>query len=494
MTEFEYLQWRVDQLAKALLFARGGKGVGTGTAVVPAPVNEACPIDVSQFPGTNFGSKLQNAINSLPATGGVLDCRCMTGAQSIASTVTVPVKCQILFGASEISIPTGVTAFQVTGGLESGAYGSVFDGCGYATRFLVGSGATAFDIACQQVTVRRLLFAFQASNAANRGIVLRANSHDYRLEELLFDGFGLSIGTDAGRALDITTSYKGLADKCAFLNFAIGAKLNGTDPDIAACNDDAFRKCRFHNCDVGLDADDFQDLFVQDCIFEDCHTGFHCVAGYTGIFSGNHWEQQNVATDYDVVIDTGIFLAFLGDHFATSGSGGGIGRNIRYSDPNPGFAVHVIACFLSSGCHTPSGGSIDEVECYEAGGAGNTGSFSPNVVTWLQGRLTSARFRIAKSQDVVAANDLSLGYRGNQFTITGNTQINAVVTADWEPGSSITLIFTGTPTVKHNTAGGAGTAVLLLAGSVDLVVAAANTVLRLEYDGTQWQETSRKIP
>ena len=33
---------------------------------------------------------------------------------------------------------------------------------------------------------------------------------------------------------------------------------------------------------------------------------------------------------------------------------------------------------------------------------------------------------------------------------------------------------------------------MLLAGSVDLV-AAANTVLTLMYDGTNWQEVSRKV-
>lgn len=102
------------------------------------------------------------------------------------------------------------------------------------------------------------------------------------------------------------------------------------------------------------------------------------------------------------------------------------------------------------------------------------------------------RFSEDKGADVTAANNLTLGAGGNTFVITGNTQINAITTASWQAGSHITLIFTGTPTVKHNTAGGAGTAVLFLAGSVDLV-AANNTVLCLVYDGTQWQETSRKV-
>ena len=68
---------------------------------------------------------------------------------------------------------------------------------------------------------------------------------------------------------------------------------------------------------------------------------------------------------------------------------------------------------------------------------------------------------------------------------------NAITTANWQSGSRVTFIFSGTPTVKHNTAGGAGTARIFLQGSADLVCA-ANTVLDLVYDGTQWQEVSRK--
>lgn len=115
------------------------------------------------------------------------------------------------------------------------------------------------------------------------------------------------------------------------------------------------------------------------------------------------------------------------------------------------------------------------------------------TVNDTQQRVTiNNRFETAKWANIAAANDLTLGWDWNLFTITGNTQINAITTANRQAGSMITLIFTWTPTVKHNTAWWAGTAVLFLAGSVDLT-AAANTVLCLIYDGTQWQETSRKV-
>lgn len=97
-----------------------------------------------------------------------------------------------------------------------------------------------------------------------------------------------------------------------------------------------------------------------------------------------------------------------------------------------------------------------------------------------------------KGIDIVAANNLALGEDGNSFKITGNTTINAIFASTWQPGAEVTLMFTGTPTVKHNTAGSAGTAKMFLSGSADLT-AANNTVLTLIYDGTQWQEKSRKV-
>lgn len=102
----------------------------------------------------------------------------------------------------------------------------------------------------------------------------------------------------------------------------------------------------------------------------------------------------------------------------------------------------------------------------------------------------SSRVALAKGATVAAANDLSLGFAGNLFHISGATQINAIATAYWQAGSEITLIFDSTPIVKHNTAGGAGTAVLLLASGADFT-AAANDTLVLVYDGTSWYEKRR---
>jgi len=93
---------------------------------------------------------------------------------------------------------------------------------------------------------------------------------------------------------------------------------------------------------------------------------------------------------------------------------------------------------------------------------------------------------------VAAANNLTLGL-GNVNIVSGATQINAITTSGWQAGSSpVYLVFSGAPLVKNNTAGGAGTATILLAGRTDFQ-AAAGDVLAILFDGTNWYETNRTL-
>ena len=92
-----------------------------------------------------------------------------------------------------------------------------------------------------------------------------------------------------------------------------------------------------------------------------------------------------------------------------------------------------------------------------------------------------------------SATTVTLPQDGNIFSITGNTTINGIVTTNWQAGSEVTFIFASNPTVNHASgAPGTNAVSLLLSGSANLS-AAANTVLQLVYDGTNWQETGRKV-
>jgi acyl-CoA thioesterase I len=107
-------------------------------------------------------------------------------------------------------------------------------------------------------------------------------------------------------------------------------------------------------------------------------------------------------------------------------------------------------------------------------------------------RINSARFEEYGGTTTAAANDLTLPNDGNRFTISGATTINAITTANWQDGSKVWFIFSGAPLVKNGTAGGAGTATILLAGRVDFQ-AAAGDLLYLGYNGTNWYEINRAL-
>lgn len=101
------------------------------------------------------------------------------------------------------------------------------------------------------------------------------------------------------------------------------------------------------------------------------------------------------------------------------------------------------------------------------------------------------RVQLGKGTDVPSAADLAPGTGGNYFTVTGNTNIDFMKTTNWTPGSEITLEFTGTPTLNHNTAAPpVGSAALFLSGSANFVCT-AECVLKFAWNGTVWKELSR---
>lgn len=116
--------------------------------------------------------------------------------------------------------------------------------------------------------------------------------------------------------------------------------------------------------------------------------------------------------------------------------------------------------------------------------------------TTSKGTYVDGRWQEKQGADVASAGDLTLGQDGNTFEITGTTTINAITTTNWQNGAKITLLFTSNPTVKHNTAGGGSTAVILLSGAADFSATAGDTLTLVysEIGGTNaWREVSRTV-
>lgn len=103
----------------------------------------------------------------------------------------------------------------------------------------------------------------------------------------------------------------------------------------------------------------------------------------------------------------------------------------------------------------------------------------------------SGRIKSSKGIDIASAATFTAGGDGNFFTVTGNTNIDFITTTDWIAGSELTLEFTGTPTLNHNTAAPpANTAPLFLSASTPFVCT-VGCVLKFIYNGTVWKELSR---
>ena len=125
------------------------------------------------------------------------------------------------------------------------------------------------------------------------------------------------------------------------------------------------------------------------------------------------------------------------------------------------------------------------------------GVAAPNNKLHVVGNVQVAgRHLQTQGADVGSANNLVLGSDGNTFEITGTTQINLISNLTWQNGAMINLLFTSTPTVKHNQTTSTTNITIQLAGAADFV-ASAGDVLSLvlcEIGGTQaWRELGRSV-
>jgi hypothetical protein len=184
-------------------------------------------------------------------------------------------------------------------------------------------------------------------------------------------------------------------------------------------------------------------------------------------------EHESVIVGNTLIGNVGSFAAMI------------IEDNGAQTTPGPIVAYNTIRGFTGYGIYVA--GLANEVNLQLGPNSITDAAFPIGPEPLLFPILKRSRFSSAKGVTITAANDLTLGEDGNLFHVSGATQINAITTSRWQAGSEIKLIFDSNPTVKHNTAGSAGTAKLMLKAAGDLS-AAANATLILTYDGTSWYE------
>lgn len=95
---------------------------------------------------------------------------------------------------------------------------------------------------------------------------------------------------------------------------------------------------------------------------------------------------------------------------------------------------------------------------------------------------------------IASANNLTLPANSRYNQITGAVQINLLDNTSWTPGKVTTLKFNGAPTVKNNQVASGNFKPIRLAGSVDFVASALDT-LSVVYDAVDacWYEVGRAV-
>lgn len=150
---------------------------------------------------------------------------------------------------------------------------------------------------------------------------------------------------------------------------------------------------------------------------------------------------------------------------------------VRTRTDNDGTGNNAFFITRASGSTNISGFEIPSGTFYVAGGG--TSRFDGRI----QGFFGS---------NVASATDLTLG-AGNVFGVTGTTTINDMTTTGWLSGAQVTLEFTGSLTLTNAGTPNAGTAAFKLQGSTNASVA-NGWWITFVYDGTNWNEISRKTP
>ena len=199
----------------------GGGNLPGGSGSYPALVinsNLGSVYPVDQFPGANFGAKLQACLSALnPTSGGACDARNFTGTQSMAANLTIAtgnatvlLPCATISTANQIVVTAGTRNVSLRGcALRGGtsASGSVggtaFAYTGAAAMLQIGDPTYASDTLGFHLD-NVVINTTGATSAAAQGLVA------YRTQELDLESlYFLGNQNQTGMTLDGTGNYTG---------------------------------------------------------------------------------------------------------------------------------------------------------------------------------------------------------------------------------------------------------------------------------------------
>jgi hypothetical protein len=394
---------------------------------------------------------------------------------------------------------SGARAMQISGYIF--AYENIFISTAYDGLYISGTGSKGRNVE---------VHAF-----VNTGLFVINGSNDHYLSQFIINADSATNGANG---------CVRLADNVQAVNLISGDVLNGVYSLVTTASvyghGTCPQTCSFTNVifDSSKNAsiiDQAQQLTFTDCAFT--YTGYNSFA-QTGVGIG--------ATNSDTIRFVGCRFysngfhgasiaanakrtSFVGCNFDSNGlvtGGNGIDVAANATDFN------VVGCTMHNGIigsGPPTGNQLyglsvtagtstryvvtDNLMSGNVTGAYFDGGTGIKVFQNNQGATDSGRLLNAHGTTVASANNLSLGYGGTYFIVTGTTTINLIDSTDWQDGSQITLMCaSGTMLVKYNQTSSGVNKTIGLAGGKDFPMRALDT-LTLRYDANVpgWLEVAR---
>lgn len=190
------------------------------------------------------------------------------------------------------------------------------------------------------------------------------------------------------------------------------------------------------------------------------------------VVSTNDWVGAALANDVTLRAETGgvIIQAASVTRGVQIWSAGNTGTNEAFLSVTTNFGVKL--GYSTSNWVQVAGGSVSlvaPVVTYSAS-------------TKFQG---NGRFMIVAGTATAAASTFTMPF-SDSCSVTGTGTINWITTTNWDVGSRVYLNFTAAAVVIHAASNPPiGTAAILLSGG-QTITFAANTMLQLYYNGTNW--------
>lgn len=216
-------------------FVVSGGGTTT-TAFTSQVMPTEAPAQVryaSAFPGADGGAQISNAIADLPAAGGVVDARGITGTITVGTTITINVPCTLLIGQATLTGSVdpiiSVTSDDVAIVGEHYSFSAI-------QQTTVAANVVKLAAGSDRITIRGLLLdgagkTIDTANVTQGNCIWAAGTSASPVTELVLEGCRLIDGHNG--------IYASQSDRCRIVNNVFAFTHNA----LAQCYLDACTSC-----------------------------------------------------------------------------------------------------------------------------------------------------------------------------------------------------------------------------------------------------------